>query len=156
VNVALRPLDDGDSVWLDQWFGAVAASVGVQTGVAAPFDWLGGRLVRERRLRIGIIERDGRAAGIAVYRLRTPRRDAAIVELIATAPADARRGTGMAAAALVEELLRDEGMRTVYAPAPAGHGIDVYFWIRLGYRPLPRAAWPCAIESVAWMRRDLI
>jgi GNAT superfamily N-acetyltransferase len=155
VNVALRPLEDSDGVWLDEWFGALAASVGCQIDVAAPSDWLRGRLARERHLRVGVIERDGRAAGVAVYRVRAPRRAAAIIELVATTPADARRGSGMAAAALVEELLRADGIRTVYAPAPAGHGIDVYFWIRLGYRPLPRAAWPCAVDSVAWMRRDL-
>jgi hypothetical protein len=155
VNVALRPLEEGDAAWLDQWFGAVAASVGYHTGRETPSDGLRRRLAREKRLRVRTVERDGRAVGVAVYRVYTPRRESAMFEFIGTTPADARRGSGMAAAALVEELLRAGGTRTVYAPAPAGHGIDVYFWIRLGYRPLPRAAWPCAIENVAWMRRDL-
>ncbi len=154
-GVALRPLEDGDLTWLDSWLTVVAASVGYETEGASPGEWLRKRSARERRVRVDIVERDGRAAGVAVYRTRAPRRDAAIIELVATPPSEARRGTGMAAAALVEELLRADGARTVYAPAPAMHGIDVYFWIRLGYRPLPRAAWPCAVDGVAWMRCDV-
>ncbi len=155
MNVALRPLEGGDIAWIDGWLGAVASSVGCGPTDASPGEWLCGRLARERQLRVDIIERDGRAAGAAVYRTRAPRRNAAIIELVATPPAEARRGTGMAAAALIEQLLRASGVRVVYAPAPAVHGIDVYFWIRLGYRPLPRDAWPCALGGVAWMRRDL-
>ena len=155
MNVALRPLEDGDVPWIDNWLGGVAASVGYELHGGSPGDWLRRRLARERRLRVEIIERDGRPAGIVVYRARTPRHDAAIIELVATPPSEARRGSGMAAAALLEEQLRAEGVRVVYAPAPAVHGIDVYFWIRLGYRPLQRDDWPCVREGVPWMRRDL-
>ena len=155
MNVALRPIEDGDVAWLDSWLDGVAASVGYGTLVDPPGAWLRNRLDRERHLHVDVIERDGRPAGVAVYRARAPRRDAAIIELVATPPSQARRGTGMSAAALVEELLRAEGTRTIYGPAPSVHGIDVYFWIRLGYRPLARDAWPCAIDGVAWMRRDL-
>jgi acetyltransferase (GNAT) family protein len=155
MNVALRPLDGGDVEWLDGWLGAVAASVGYELDAEPPSSSLQRRRAHERHFRVDVIERDGRAAGVALYRTRAPRRDAAIIELVATPPSEARRGTGMAAAALVEELLRARGVRAVYAPAPAVHGIDVYFWIRLGYRPLRRDAWPCAIDGVAWMQRDL-
>ena len=156
MNVALRPLDDADVAWLDGWLGAVAASVGYDRRHASSGRWLRGRLAHERRLRVDVIERDGRAAGVAVYRSPAPRYDAAIIELVAMPSAEARRGTGTAAAALVEEVLRAGGARVVYAPAPAVHGIDVYFWIRLGYRPLQRSGWPCAVPGVAWMRRDLL
>ena len=155
MSVALRPLEDGDIAWLDVWLGAIAGSVGYATAGERPGDWLRRRLHRERRLHVDVIERDGRAAGVAVYRAGAPRGNAAMIELVATPPSEARRGAGMAASALVEELLRVEGMRTVYAPAPAVHGIDVYFWIRLGYRPLPRSEWPCEIDGVVWLRRDL-
>lgn len=155
MNVALRPLEDGDIAWLDGWLGAAAASVGYETDAEPAGDWLHRRLARGRHLHVDVIERDGRAAGVVVYRTRAPRRNAAIIELVATPPGEARRGTGMAAAAVIEELLRAEGARTIYAPASAMHGIGVYFWIRLGYRPLPRDAWPCAVGGVAWMRRDL-
>jgi hypothetical protein len=35
------------------------------------------------------------------------------------------------------------------------HGIDVYFWIRLGYHPLLRPEWPCEHAGVGWMLRQL-
>jgi len=155
LNVALRPFDAGDSEWIDGWLGSIAASVGYKMNGGSPGEWLRGRLARERHLRVAVIERDGRAAGVIAYRMRAPRRNAAMIELVATSPSEARRGTGTAAAALVQEFLRTEGVRVAYAPAPAVHGIDVYFWIRLGYRPLPRGEWPCAVDGVAWMRRDL-
>jgi hypothetical protein len=31
----------------------------------------------------------------------------------------------------------------------------MYFWIRLGYRPLLRTEWPCERAGVAWLRREL-
>ena len=62
---------------------------------------------------------------------------------------------GMSAAALVEDAVRAEGVRTLYAPAPAVHGIATYFWIRLGYRPLLREEWPCERVGVAWLVREL-
>jgi hypothetical protein len=61
----------------------------------------------------------------------------------------------MQAAALLEVQLRKARIQRIYAPASAAHGIAVYFWIRLGYRPLLRADWPCNREGVAWLARDL-
>ena len=144
-------------MWLDGWIGATAAQVeydemrGADAGMV-----LCRRLAREPSLRARIMERDGEPAGLLVYRLRTPRRDAAVIELVAVPPALARRGIGMAAAAHIEAELRDAGVCIVYAPAPAAHGIDVYFWIRLGYRPLQSSDWPCSRQGVAWLRRDLL
>jgi hypothetical protein len=106
-------------------------------------------------LRARIIERDSAAAGLLVYRLHAPERRTAIIELVATPSALARRGTGMTGTAMVEDELRSAGVRAVYAPAPAVHGIDVYFWIRLGYRPLQSSEWPCVRKGVAWLRRAL-
>jgi hypothetical protein len=101
-----------------------------------------------------VIVREEEAVGVLRYRVRRKTHDA-IIELVAT-PADAaRRGAGMRAAALVEGELRSAGARRVYAPAPESHGIAMYFWIRLGYRPLMRPDWPCEREGVAWLVRDL-
>lgn len=156
MNVVLRPFGAGDAAWLDGWIGATAAQVeyGELCGENAGSD-LCRRLARERTLRARVIERDDAPVGLLVYRLRAPRRDAAIIELVAVPAGLARKGSGMAAAALLEAELRDGGIRTVYAPAAAAHGIDVYFWIRLGYRPLASPEWPCARQGVAWLRREL-
>jgi hypothetical protein len=156
VNVALRPFERHDITWLDSWLTPVAASVGYEgVSAAAAGASLLARAAKERNLRAPIIERDGKPVGLLVYRLHAPRRRAAIIELVATPPAEARRGAGMRSAVLVEEQLRSEGVTAVYAPAPAVHGIAMYFWIRLGYRPLMRADWPCERNGVAWLRRDI-
>jgi len=156
VNVALREIAGDDAAWLDTWLGAVAESVGydaINTADAAAS--LVGRLRAEPALRARIIERDGASVGAIVYRLHAPRRDASMIEFVGTPPAEARRGSGMAAAALVERDMRDAGTKIAYAPTPDRHGIAIYFWIRLGYRPLPSAEWPCGREGVAWMARRL-
>ncbi len=156
MNVALREIADGDAAWLDTWLGAVAESVGYDAiNIADAAASLVGRLRAEPSLRARIIERDGAAAGAVVYRLHAPRRDASVIEFVGTPPAEARRGSGMAAAAVIEREIREAGTKIVYVPAPDRHGIAVYFWIRLGYRPLPSAEWPCLRAGVAWMARRL-
>jgi hypothetical protein len=152
VNVALREVAEGDAAWLDTWLGAVAASVSYDCTKASS---LLDRLRSQPSLRAKVIERDAAAVGIIVYRLHAPRRNAAMIDFVATPPAEARRGSGMAAAALVEHDMREARTKIVYAPAPDLHGIAVYFWIRLGYRPLPSAEWPCVRDGVAWMARRL-
>ena len=149
-------MDDADASWLDGWLAPVAASVsydeidGARSGAS-----LLERLRVERGLRAQIIVRACDDVGLVVYRVGAPKRDAAIVEIVATPHALARRGSGMSAVALVEDGLRTEGMRMVYVPTPAVHGIATYFWIRLGYRPLMRGDWPCERAGVAWLAREL-
>lgn len=147
--IVLRELRDADRTWLVGWLPAVAGSVDYDastiTSDAAITD---GRTVH-------VIERDDSAVGLVVYRLNAPRAGCAIVEFVGTPAAEARRGAGMRAAALVEDELRARGVRTIFAPVAAVHGISMYFWIRLGYRPLLRGEWPCEVEGVAWLRRDV-
>jgi len=149
VSVTLRPAMPRDAAWLDAWLPAVLASVGHDA-----FDvrtWL----PASRSGRGRIIVRDGADVGLLAYRVNAPHRGDARFEIVATLPALARRGSGMAAAALAEQELRAADVRTVYAPAPAIHGIDVYFWLRLGYRPLLRGDWPCERAGVAWLAREI-
>ena len=153
VTVGLRALAASDAAWLDAWLPAVAKGVAYEFGDASR---LKERARVERSLRLRIITRDGADAGLAVYRINAPRRGAALFELVATPAEQARRGAGMTAAALVEAEMRTRGARTVYAPAAEIHGISMYFWIRLGYAPIPRSEWPCDREGIAWLRRSLI
>jgi GNAT superfamily N-acetyltransferase len=156
VSVTLRPVRDIDAAWLDGWLAPVAAAVGYDVLDAdRPGASLLARLETERALRARIIVRAEGDAGLIVWREYEPERGAATIELVATPPEQSRRGAGMAAATAVEAELREAGVRAVYAPAPAVHGIDVYFWIRLGYRPLRRGDWPCERTGVAWLRRDI-
>ncbi len=156
MNVTLRPVSDADAVWLDSWLAPVAASVAYDAvDVDQPGASLLARLGAERTLRARIIAAAEGDVGVIVWREHAPRRSAAIIELVATPPEHSRRGAGMAAATAGESELREAGVRVVYAPAPAVHGIDVYFWIRLGYRPLQRAEWPCERAGVAWLLREI-
>jgi hypothetical protein len=51
---------------------------------------------------------------------------------------------GEAGLALERHLRHKLGVERVYAPVPDGRGLAVYFWLRLGFRPLTRseAPWP--------------
>ena len=147
MTVALRAVSPADRASLRAWLPATAAAAGypgdAETLIAP-------RTGHETR----IIERDGAVAGVICWRQERRSSDA-IIELVATPPEHARRGSGLRAAALIEGVLRDADVRRIYAPASAAHGISVYFWIRLGYRPLLRGEWPCAVDGVAWLVRDL-
>ncbi len=152
MTITLRPARAADATWLGSWLPAVARSVAFDelTDDAAIQ-----ALVRDRSRVVRVIERDASSVGLAVAATNVPERGSAIIQFIGTPPSEARRGAGMRAAALIEEELRGLGVKRIYAPAPAVHGIAMYFWIRLGYRPLLRPEWPCEREGIAWLAREL-
>ena len=152
VTVALRPARDDDAQWLDGWLGQVALEVGYQLAESGAA-WLLERARRDRDVRVRIIEHAGERAGVLAHRRGDDGR--AVFELVAVPPERARSGHGLNAAAMAEEEMQRDGARIAFAPAPATHGIAVYFWIRLGYRPLLRGEWPCARDGVAWFARAL-
>jgi hypothetical protein len=152
VTVTLRQRTRADHVWLDTWLPAVAESVGYD---ASSLDRAQKRLIIQRNIDEGRGTDAPGCAGIIVYRTGAPSRGDAIIELVATPPEHARHGAGMEGAVLIEQQLRSSHIRRIYAPAAATHGIAIYFWIRLGYRPLLRGEWPCARAGVAWLARDL-
>lgn len=147
MTLELRPFAARDQSWLEGWIGQAARAMQCDE------DALAGLCADPTRLRLVII-RDGISAGVLAARERAPARGAAIIDLVATPRVHARRGVAMAAVTLLEQRLRRHGARTIYAPVPEAHGIAVYFWIRLGYRPLMRGAWPEQRDRVVWMRRD--
>lgn len=154
--VTLRRFARGDAPWLDTWFAVAADRVGYDlVDLDAPGVSLLARLESEPSLMARVIERDGDRAGVIVCRAGDQSRGRAIIEIVATPPDSARRGSGMIAAAAIEDELRTVGAHEVFAPASAAHGIAVYFWIRLGYRPLQRTEWPCERAGVAWLMRSI-
>lgn len=146
MTIALRAVRASDAAWIGSWFSPVAASVGFSHG-----DYRA--LIGEDSRGASVITLDRRPIGLLVYRLLAG--DAAIIEFVGTPPVEARRGSGMQAAALLERALSKRGVRTILAPAPESHGIAMYFWIRLGYRPLLREEWPGECDGVAWLSRDI-
>jgi hypothetical protein len=145
MTVALRPPRKSDAAWLDSWLPAIARKVGFEAVDAA-------QLLAERTSNLSIITRSGEPVGTIVWSSEGPR---ATIRLVALDPVHTRRGTGMQAAAMLEQQLQRRGVRAIDAAASEAHGISIYFWIRLGYRPLPRGDWPCVREGIVWMRRNL-
>jgi hypothetical protein len=146
MSVALRRLRKSDASWIDTWLEPVAASVGFGASDATS-------LTADPSRTVAVITRRDRPVGLIAYRLAA--RETAIIELVATPLAEPRSGAGMRAAALLEASLRRRAVRTIYAPVSEVHGIAMYFWIRLGYRPLLRDDWPRMCDRVVWLRRDI-
>ncbi len=88
---------------------------------------------------------DGKAIGLAVALVGLPEQGDACVPLIAIEPGERFRGLGGEAGLALETwLLEHFAVRRVLAPVPEGRGLAVYFWLRLGYRPMlgAEAPWP--------------
>jgi hypothetical protein len=142
-----------DGAWLDTWLGASAASVGYD---AIDTDEPSRSL--SEAIRGGLDARTivaDEPVGVITYRAHTGSAVDAIIEFVGIESSYARRGYGQAGAALLADELTAAGVRRIFAPAPEIHGIAMYFWIRLGYRPLLRDDWPCVREGAAWLARDL-
>lgn len=90
-----------------------------------------------------ISDASGAPLGAAVAVLDRPYGRSASVPFVSIEPARRFRGLGGAAALALERHLRLRfGVEKVYAPVPDGRGLAVYFWLRLGYRPLIAAEAP--------------
>jgi hypothetical protein len=146
MSVTLRPARADDAAWLAGWLPAVASACGYDPRQLID------AVAASDAAAAQIVERGGAECGIVRTTYVSDSRTA--IQLVAMLPSAARSGAGMAAAALVEAELRRAGARSIIAPAPERHGIAVYFWIRLGYRPLSRVEWPASCDGVAWFARE--
>jgi hypothetical protein len=136
--------------------------------------WLGGALAPDWTLddlspHVGSGEavvmsgRDGGPVGLAVVLLGQPTTGATCVPFIAIDPVARFRGLGGEAGLALERLTRERWQtQRVLAPVPERRGLAVYFWLRLGYRPLTRAEAPWPLVGLngragpgIWMARDL-
>ena len=86
----------------------------------------------------------------------SPDAGCATVRFIAVAPERRRLGSGHRAVLALERRLRKEVARC-YVAVPARTGLALYFWLRLGYRPLTQHEWPGAPPDApsVWMMREL-
>jgi hypothetical protein len=87
--------------------------------------------------------------GAAVARLDVPLPATASVPFIVVDPERRYRGLGGEAALAIERHLRRSfGVKDVFAPVPDGRGLAVYFWLRVGYRPLLAAQAPAPVTGL--------
>jgi ribosomal protein S18 acetylase RimI-like enzyme len=109
-----------------------------------------------------VSDKAGTALGLIVLLSDRPEPGAVSVPLVAVAPQRRFSGLGGEAVLAVEREVRARwGVQRCFAPVPDGRGLAVYFWLRLGYRPLTmeQAPWPLAGLSDEprrgmWMVRD--
>jgi GNAT superfamily N-acetyltransferase len=108
-----------------------------------------------------ISDADETPIGLALVRLDAPAAGCASVPLITIDPERRFRGLGGEAGIALDRHMRASGFEKVYAAIPDGRGLAVYFWLRLGFRPLTTPEWPGPVtgllgESRAgiWMLRD--
>ncbi len=116
----------------------------------------------EAHERVLVSDGDGVAIGMAVVLAHQPSQDAATVPFLGIDPERRFRGLGGEAGLALEQRLRQKlGVTKVYAPVPEGRGLAVYFWLRLGFRPLSAADSPGPLMGLTddskpgiWMLRD--
>jgi len=108
-----------------------------------------------------ICDADNTPIGMAVIFHNSPRPGDATIAFLTIEPGRRFRGLGGEAGIALERQLRSEGYERVYAPVPEGRGLAVYFWLRLGFRPLSIAESPHAPLGLTadpkpgiWMLRD--
>jgi GNAT superfamily N-acetyltransferase len=100
-------------------------------------------------------DEDG-ASALLEYETEAPERGAVQVRFMAVAPGRRRLGIGGRTALALERRLKRSTAK-IYVQLPERFGLALYFWLRLGYRPLTQRDWPVASDgsSATWMVRDL-
>ena len=129
-------------------------------------EWLRDDLVAAVREHEGVLiaDADGASIGIAVVFCDSPAPRHATIAFLTVDPARRFRGLGGEAGIELERQLREHrGYERVYAPVPEGRGLAVYFWLRLGFRPLSRTEAPSAPLGLTsdskpgiWMLREAL
>jgi GNAT superfamily N-acetyltransferase len=64
-------------------------------------------------------------------------------------------GYGGAAVPIVERAAQRAGLVGARVLVPASNGVALYFWLRLGYRPLAKGSWRRPYEGT-WMVREAL
>ena len=127
-------------------------------------EWILEDLVTSVREHEGVLitDADGNPIGMAAVFHEWPDAGDATIAFLTVEPARRFRGLGGEAGIELERHLRGSlGYARVYAPVPEGRGLAVYFWLRLGFRPLDLAEAPKAPLGLTadskpgiWMLRD--
>jgi RimJ/RimL family protein N-acetyltransferase len=159
--VALRPLTEADLLLVEPWYGrAAAASAGLPTG--QPEANLR-RHLEEARAQPGrellaiTVAGGGELVGILDRWALYPAAGWLTTGFLAVAEPHRGRGFGGEAILTLEKESRRRGLAHRFAAGVVAEaGRALYFWLRLGYRPLLQAdlPWPSPRKGVVWMVRD--
>ena len=141
----LRPLWESDVEAIARW----CAKPIVLAGSPVPLSDLLGSTDRRRTL-VLLEEKTQGPTGLVVVALDDPEPGWATVVLLAIAAQD-QRDLAALGVALLEARLRGQANH-IRAAVPPDVGLALYFWLRLGYRPVPSEE-PSAGEGL-WMISD--
>jgi GNAT superfamily N-acetyltransferase len=147
VLSALHPESLAAMPWLEAALAPEWASADLETAVAA-----------ENGVLIG--DTAGDPIGVAVVLRDVPLPGCASIPFLAIDPERRFRGLGGEAGLALFAHLRAQGVEKVYAPVPDGRGLAVYFWLRLGFRPLTTPESPGPVSGLSgemrgiWMLRE--
>ena len=161
-RVALRSLSEADLPLIEPWYAR--AGLWQVTGLHAgrPEVDLRGHFEEARSqpgrdlLAIAMAS-DGEIVGLLDRRVPYPEADWLTVGFLALAEPYRGRGLASEAVLALEEEVRRRGLAHRFAAGvTAGAGRALYFWLRLGYRPLLQADLPCPSprRGVVWMVRE--
>ena len=148
LTTRLRPLREADIEPLSAWLPLAASEAGCEHWGAADALWE--TVGRPNTLVSGKPDIESFVA----YELVAPRRDAAQIVLLAVTPDRRRLGIGQRTVLSLERRLTRSAARC-FVLVPARLGLALYFWLRLGYRPLTQQDWPAQQEAGLWMVRQL-
>ena len=144
----LRPLRESDIEGLLSWLPDAARAAGCKA-------WSNAASVSTA------IERDdvlvaGDSGAFLHVECGEPQSGAARVRFLAVDPSQRRLGLGGRVALALEERLRGPAEK-IYVTVPSDIGLALYFWLRLGYRPLTQQEWPARPkrEPSVWMVRTI-
>ena len=146
----LRTLAAADVAALAGWLPAAARQAGCDR-------WSDAEALREAiGSRQVLIASKHDAQSFIDYQMGAPARDAAHVRFLAVPSGQRRVGTGHQSALALEQRL-PASIKRVYVSVPARLGLALYFWLRLGYRPLTQREWPAPPDDPpsVWMVREL-
>ena len=163
-RVALRPLSEADLPLVEPWYGRArlwrAAIAGLRGGrrEADPRrHFEEARSQPGRELLAVALADGGELVGLLDRRAPYPAAGWLAVGFLAVAEPYRGRGLGSeAVVALEEETRRRRLAHRFAAGVTAGAGRALYFWLRLGYRPLLQAdlPWPSPGKGIVWMVRE--
>ena len=146
----LRPVLERDLAALAEWLPGTAGELGCER-------WASEDALRSTVAQNGtLIADEGGPLGFVAFELGAPRRNSARVRLLAVRPDQRRLGIAGRAALALEERLRESASRCDVL-VPARLGLALYFWLRLGYRPLTQREQPAPPEAppAVWLVRSL-
>jgi RimJ/RimL family protein N-acetyltransferase len=163
-RVALRPLSEADLPLIEPWYERArlwrAAIAGLRAG-RREADLR--RHLEEAHFRSGrellaiALASDGELVGLLDRWSPYPAAGWLAVGFLAVGEHYRGRGLGTEAVLALEDEARRRGLAHRFAAGvSADAGRALYFWLRLGYRPLLQAdlPWPSPRKSVVWMVRE--